>query len=197
MHSNSILVNWRPLPAVALAGAMLCACGSPQSTAPAPQVVQPEPVMQPEEVVQLPAVGPAAPVAGSEPELANMKVARASSSKMGVPVDLRYQIDGDAMSGQPVTVHLAAVPRVAGTNLAVSIKEDPGIEFPKQTLNAQKADAATAYRQQLQLMRKAGGPDELRVLVTMDFPIGSGFTWFTVPLGSRPGPSKQSVDRVE
>ena len=36
-----------------------------------------------------------------------------------VPVDL-YRIDGEALPGQPVTLHLAAIPRVAGVNLHVS-----------------------------------------------------------------------------
>jgi hypothetical protein len=113
-----------------------------------------------------------------------MKVARVVSEKIGVPVELRYQLDGDAMAGQPVTLHLAAVPRVAGTNLTMSIKQEAGIEFPKDQLHAAKVDVATPYRQQLRLARRAGGPTEIRVLVTMDFPIGTGFTYFSVPLAA-------------
>lgn len=119
--------------------------------------------------------------AAAGPELASMKLATASS-KLGVPVDLRYRFDGEVRPGQPVTLHLAAVPRVAGSNLAVSIKEDAGIRTDKAlTLNAQKAGAATAYREQLSVTRLAGGPPELRVLVTMDLPEGSAFGYFGVP----------------
>ena len=41
---------------------------------------------------------------------------------MSVAVDLRYQFDGEALPNQPVTLHLAAVPRVAGANLSVSVQ---------------------------------------------------------------------------
>ena len=39
------------------------------------------------------------------------------SAKMSVAVDLRYSFDGAVLPNQPVIVHLAAVPRVAGSNL--------------------------------------------------------------------------------
>ena len=44
-----------------------------------------------------------------------------SGSQLGVPVDLRYEFDGEVQTGRPVTLHLAAVPRVSGSNLQVSI----------------------------------------------------------------------------
>jgi hypothetical protein len=103
-------------------------------------------------------------------------------SKMGVPVDLRYQFDGEVKEGQPVTLHLAAVPRVAGSNLVVSIKNEGGVTAIGNTLSAQKASIATAYRQDLSVTKMANGPAELRVLVTMDLPEGSAFSWFGVPL---------------
>ena len=206
MRSKSIDRNL-PLVAVAVLGALVAGCSRPQSAAPAPEATQaseatPGAVTVPPaaEMPPLPATPEAGSVlkaAASEPELASMKMAQPASSKMGVAVDLRYQVDGDAMTGQPVTVHLAAVPRVAGTNLEVSIKPESGIEFSKETLGAQKADAGTAYRQQLRLTRLATGPRELRVLVTMDFPIGKGFTYFSVPLDGAAAPSKQPVDRLE
>ena len=176
-------------------GVLLGACGSPQSAAPAPAAqAAPEPVVITPAEQATPVVMEAAKRSlelSGEPALAAMKVARQESSKMGVPVELRYLIEGDAMTGQPVTVYLAAVPREAGTNLAVSVKEDAGIQFQKAALNAQKVEAATAYRQQLQVVRLAGGPQQLRVLVTMDFPIGTGFSYFTVPLGAAAQEKKQ------
>jgi hypothetical protein len=132
----------------------------------------------------------------SEPELGSMKLAKPASSKIGVPVDLRYEVEGDAMSGAPAILHLAAVPHVAGTNLKVSIKDDPGIEASKQPLSAEKVSAATPYRQQLSIRRLPSGPAEIHVLVTMDFPIGTGFTYFSVPLQAATG-AKQRPDRTE
>jgi hypothetical protein len=119
------------------------------------------------------------------------------SSKLSVPVDLRYQFDGPVRDGQPVTLHLAAVPRVAGSNLAVSIKEAPGVSTTAGELLAQKATATTAYRRQLSVTKLAGGPRELRVLVTMDMPMGSAFGWFSVPFEAMPPVQKNLVDKQE
>jgi hypothetical protein len=132
-----------------------------------------------------------APAAAAEPPLASMALA-APASKLGVPADLRYSFDGDASSGQAVTLHLAAVPRVAGSNLAVSIKQVPGIRTTVSEYRAEKATATTAYRQQLSLVREANGPTELRVVVTMDMPIGSAFSYFSVPLVPVQPASKQA-----
>lgn len=118
----------------------------------------------------------------SVPELSAMQLA-AAGSKLGVPVDLRYSFDGGFEPGRPATLHLAAVPRVAGTNLSVSIKDDPGIQVVTAgPFGAQKANVATAYRQLLSVTQLAGGPAELRVLVTMEVGEGSAFGWFSVPL---------------
>jgi hypothetical protein len=48
----------------------------------------------------------------------------------------------------------------------------------------QKASANGAYRQQYSVTRQSAGPTELRVLVTMDLPEGSGFGFFSIPLDS-------------
>lgn len=120
--------------------------------------------------------------AAPEPDLATMKLAVSESAKLGVPVDLRYQVDGAAEPGRPVIVHLAAVPRVAGTNLSVSIKDTAGLQATVAPLAQQKASAGTAYRQQMAVTRTIDGPAQLRVLVTMEMPEGSAFSWFGVPL---------------
>jgi hypothetical protein len=111
-----------------------------------------------------------------------MKRAEPASSKLGVPVDLHYQLDGDIQPGRPVVLHLAAVPRIPGSNLNVTIKETAGIQATGAPVAAQKANAGTAYRQQLSVTRTAEAPAELRVLVTMELPEGSAFSWFGVPL---------------
>lgn len=205
MRGQFMHTSWSLLAMVA-AGALLAGCGNRQPETPEPlqpapadpqTTAQPEVAAQPDAAAAtLPDSNPSRPAAASEPELSAMKVAKVVSEKIGVPVELRYQLDGDAMAGGPVTLHLAAVPRVAGTNLAVSIKQESGIELPREELHAAKVDIATPYRQQLQLTRRAGGPQEIRVLVTMDFPIGQGFTWYTVPLAGSAS-SKPAVDRLQ
>lgn len=140
------------------------------------------------------ATASAKPAAAQAPELANMTLAT-TSTKLGVPVDLRYSFDGAVEAGRPVTLHIAAVPRAAGTNMSVSIKEEAGIEASAAPIEAQKVSAGTAYRQQLSVTRAANGPAELRVLVTMDMPIGQAHSWFSVPLTPRAaGGSKQVAE---
>jgi hypothetical protein len=203
--------------AALLSGLALAACNRSEPTQPAvppPQVTAPAsaPIpAQPSTGANLPAAPEVKPAAGpaaaqpasassakphAEPDLASMKLAKPASSKIGVPVDLRYEVEGDALSGAPAILHLAAVPRVAGTNLKMSVKEDPGIEASKQPLSAEKVSAATPYRQQLSIRRLPSGPAEVQVLVTMDFPIGTGFSYFSVPLQGTPA-TKQRADRTE
>jgi hypothetical protein len=195
----------------ALLAALLSGCGKPvpvpdvpePTVAPAPVESAPAPaaslVPVPEAAVADAAVSaPAAATArpASEPALSAMKSAQ-GSSKLSVPVDLRYQFDGPVQDGQPVTLHIAAVPRVEGSNLAVSIKEVPGVRTTSGELRAQKATAATAYRRQLAVTKLAGGPRELRVLVTMDMPLGSAFGWFSVPFDAMPTDEKRLVDKQQ
>jgi hypothetical protein len=133
---------------------------------------------------------PPATQVAAEPPLSTMSLA-VPSSKLGVPADLRYSFEGDASSGQAVTLHLAAVPRVAGSNLAVGIKPQAGIRTTVSEYRSDKVVATTAYRQQLSLVREANGPTELRVVVTMDLPIGSAFSYFSVPLAPTPAEAQQ------
>lgn len=130
------------------------------------------------------------------PELRAMLLA-SSTSKLGVPVDLRYSFDGAVEAGRPVTLHIAAIPRAEGSNLSVTIKEDPGIQASAAPITAQKASAGTAYRRQLSVTRLAGGPAELRVLVTMDMPIGQAHSWFSVPLNPPASATKQDPVKMQ
>jgi hypothetical protein len=185
--------------AVAVLAGLLAACNKAGLPTPptVPPPVAPEVAASTPTSLAQPAAPAPAPVVASEPQLGSMHVAK-MTSKMGVPGDLRYQFDGDALSGQPVTLHLAAVPRVAGTNLVVSIKQVPGIEAVQEVLGAQKVDASAAYRRQLSVRRDADGPTELRVLVTMDLPMGSAFSYFSVPLvAAPPAGKKSSIPRHE
>jgi hypothetical protein len=123
------------------------------------------------------------PTASAEPGLESMQTA-APSAKLSVPVTLRYSFDGEVLPGQPVTLHLAAIPRVAGARLQVSVKPVEGLQIASGPVQFQKVNASTAYRQQLSVTRGAAGPDGIRVLVTMEMAEGSGFGYFTIPLAS-------------
>jgi hypothetical protein len=138
----------------------------------------------------------APPAVNSGPAISAMTLA-APPQKLGAPVDLRYQFDGDVKAGQPVTLHLAAVPRVAGSNLTMSVKNESGISAKANALNVQKANVSTAYRQDVSVTKLDGGPAGLQVLVTMDVAEGSAHSWFTIPLGGAPAAGKQQGTKPE
>lgn len=173
---------------VAACVSMLAACRprpvepDPAPAPPPPEVPASSPVPPPPDV---PTGADAVAATSAVPELGAMKLATVTS-KLGVPVDLRYQFDGSVEQGRPVTLHLAAVPRVAGSNLRVSIKQEAGIESSAGAINVSKASATSAYRQQLSITLREEAPRELRVLVTMDMPEGSGFGYYSVPLEPLP-----------
>ena len=154
----------------------------PAPNAPAPT----DPSPAPKPTAQVPAVD-------------SMTLAR-PSAKMSVAVDLRYQFVGAVVEGQPVTLNLAAIPRVAGTNFNVHVGKAPGLEISNGTLSAQKVEAAGVYRQQLSVIRHATAPANLRVQVTMDMPEGTAFGFFTIPLDAgqfQDGNTAQKSDSVK
>ena len=129
------------------------------------------------------------------PDLQSMQLAR-PSAKLGVAVDLRYQFDAQPLPGQAVTLHLAAVPRVAGSNLKVSVKPAEGVQFDGAgPLRVQKATPAGVYRQQYAVTRAATGPQSLRVLVTMDMGEGIAFGYYSIPLAG--GQTAQKLDSLK
>jgi hypothetical protein len=134
------------------------------------------------------------PTAANTPAVDSMALAR-PSAKLGVAVDLRYKFDGAISVGQPVTLHLAAVPRVAGSNFSVVVKPAAGLEFTNGTLAAQKVDAAGVYRQQLSVTRRSDAAEQLRVLVTMDMPEGTVFGFYSIPFDA--GTTAQKSDSVK
>jgi hypothetical protein len=125
-----------------------------------------------------------------EPSLDAMRAAT-PSAKMSVPAELRYQFDSDPLLNQPATLHLAVVPRVAGTRLNVSIKAVEGLQVAAGPLQLQKVAASSAYRQQLSVTRLSAAPENLRVLVTMDLPEGKAFGYYSIPLTSGKTAQKQ------
>jgi hypothetical protein len=141
------------------------------------------------------------PTAATAPGPAVESMAMAHpSAKMGVAVDLRYQFDASPVEGQPATLHLAAIPRVAGNNFNVYVKSAPGLEITHGALSLQKVDAAGVYRQELSVIRRAAAPANLRVQVTMDMPDGTAFGFFDIPLAAgsaQDGNSAQKSDSVK
>jgi hypothetical protein len=130
------------------------------------------------------------PATSNEPKVETM-LAAIPSSKMGVAVDLRYSFDGAVLPNQPVIVHLAAVPRVSGGSMKVSVQQAPGVQMVSEPLTVQKADASGVYRQQFSLTPQSGTPEPLRVLVTMQMGENSAFGYFTIPLDSGTNAQKQ------
>jgi hypothetical protein len=139
---------------------------------------------------------PEATLSVAEPALESMRAAAPSHSKIGVPVDLRYSFDSEVLPGQPVQLHLAAIPRVAGANLRISVQQASGLELSEATLNVQKATAAGVYRKQLALTRQASGPAVVRVLVTMGVEGGSGHGFYDIPLVPGAVPQKRDPGKT-
>lgn len=194
MRTNKLDVALRAAAGAFLAGSVLAGCAGP---APVPETA---PLESPPQVA-LPSPAQPAPAAPSpvepsakEPGLESMNLAT-PSAKMSVAVDVRYSFDSAALPGQPVTLHLAAVPRVNGSNLTVSVKEVAGVQLAAGPLNLQKANGSDVYRRQFSVTRSADSPTQLRVLVTMDYASGSGFGFFSVPLDG--GTNAQKQDSVK
>lgn len=166
---------------------------SPQAEVPQSSATAAPAVPTPSAAASATAASPVAgaPDEGNSPELATMLPARADA-KMGVPVDLRYSFDGAVQVGRPVTLNLAAVPQVAGGNLMLGLKEQPGVQAANTALSVKAASAGGVYREQLSVTQVEGGPAELRVFVKMDLPQGSAFSWYTVPFAPVASASKQS-----
>lgn len=169
---------------------------TPSATPETPPTETPAAPAQPESSPPPPAEPSAVPKpTANEPPVESMKPARLASAKLSVPVDLRYSFDGAVVTNQPTTLHLAAVPRVPGDNLRVSAEPAAGLEVAATPVGIQKAKAAGVYRQQLSLTRTGAGPQNLRVLVTMDMGEGIAFGYFSIPLTD--GTAAQKLDSVK
>ncbi len=190
MRTNNLDAAFRTATGVFLIATLLAGCAKP---APVPEPAPPESAPQvapaipdaPPPAETLPAQPPPdapsptepsavpKPTAANEPSLESMSVAT-PSAKISVAVDVRYSFDAAALPGQPVTLHLAVVPRVSGSNLSVSVKEVAGVQLAAGAAKLQKADARDVYRQQFSVTRGTDSPTQLRVLVTMDYGRGLG-----------------------
>ena len=211
MRTNNLDAAFRTATGVFLIATLLAGCAKP---APVPEPAPPESPPQvapaipdaPPPAETLPAqpapdapspTEPSAvpkPTAANEPDLETMSVAT-PSAKISVAVDVRYSFDSAALPGQPVTLNLAAIPRVSGSNLSMSVKEVAGVQLAAGPLKLQKSDGPAVYRRQFSVTRGTDSPTQLRVLVTMDYGSGSGFGFFSVPFGS--GTNAQKQDSVK
>jgi hypothetical protein len=109
------------------------------------------------------------------------------SGKVGVPVDVRYELTGALSQDQPTTLRLAFIPRVAGQNLRVEFPPSNSvtIESHETALLQQKAETAGVYRRNLVITPRSSVGTEVRVLVSMDVEGGRYFGIFTIPLGEK------------
>lgn len=222
MAIDKLLKRPRLVAGVAALSVMLAACGKspspanseapppaseapasePPATAPAPATETPpadaaEPTPSPAPTTPPPTEPSPTPApTAAAPALESMQRA-VPSAKISVPVDLRYQFDSSPVANQPVTLHLAAVPRVAGSGLRVSVKQADGVTLKGSALQVQKASATGVYRQQFAVTRSATGADHLRVLVTMEMPEGKAFGYFSIPLEAAAENSSQKLESVK
>jgi len=220
MPTNKLDVTIRTAVSALLVSTLLAGCSehaSDANTAPPETPAQAAPAIPdatpPAETLPAPESAPAAPVqptpdappptepsvapkpsAANEPSLDSMRLAT-PSAKLSVAADLRYQFDGVALPNQPVTLHLAAVPRVSGGKLSMTVRQVDGVQLAPGALTVQKANGPEVYRQQFSVTRGAHAPAELRVLVTMETSQGSAFGFFSVPFDS--GTNAQKQDSVK
>jgi hypothetical protein len=206
MRTNNLVWAIRAAARATLLAVLLAGCAKsepPPATPPAPDASPPADAMPAPDAAPAAPAQPAPdappptepsavpkPTAANEPGIESMSLAT-PSAKLSVAVDLRYSFDGPVIANQPVTLHLAAVPRVEGTNLKVSVKEVAGLQVSAGSLNVQKATASGVYRQQFAVTKLASAPADLRVLVTMDSAEGKAFGFFSIPLDGGTIPQKQ------
>jgi hypothetical protein len=207
MRTNNLDWGLRAGMAAALLAVLLAGCSKPQP--PAPQATPAGEAAPSSDALPPPDASPATPAqpapeappptepsavpkpaAAIEPSVGSMSVAT-PSAKLGVAVDLHYSFDGPVIENQPATLHLAAVPRIEGTNLKVAVKDEAGLQVSAGQLSVQKATASGVYRQQYSVTKLAAAPAKLIVLVTMDSADGSAFGFFSIPLDDGTNPQKQ------
>jgi hypothetical protein len=119
------------------------------------------------------------------PPLEQMQLAH-RSSKVSVPVDVRYQLRAAATRDQPVGLDLAFVARVPGQNLKVEFPQAEAvtIDLGSAPLMHQKAEENGVVRRSL-IVTPRSEQGEVRVIVSMDVEGGRYFGVFTIPVRTR------------
>jgi hypothetical protein len=125
--------------------------------------------------------------AAAEPAVDDMKWAVQESAKIGVPVDVRYEVSGTPLEDQPTTLNLALIPTIDGTRMrATFIANDSlSIEAGGAELAVDKSEQAAVYRRRMTVTPRQAGDARLRVQVIMDHDGGRYVGLFTVPVSSR------------
>lgn len=120
------------------------------------------------------------------PALAAMIPAERSSQKIGVPVDVRYQISGIMVTGRPANLQLAVIPRVEGENLRIELATTPGIAVSNsaEPLTIGKANAAGVYRYAFALTPATNAPGKVPLIVSMEIDGARFFSVFSIPLSA-------------
>jgi hypothetical protein len=120
------------------------------------------------------------------PPLDDMQLARASG-KLGPPVDVRYQLSGSATKYQPVTLQLAFVPRLDGSNLRVEFPDTDGvaIETGSKKIASQKASKSDVLRHALLVTPTAADSGEVRAYVSIDVGSAKYAGIVSIPIGER------------
>jgi hypothetical protein len=122
----------------------------------------------------------AKPTAAQVPALDSMRLAK-SSGKLGVAADVRYSFGAAPAPGEPVTLNIAVVPRVAGQTLEFSLQPVDGVNVAAGPVTRLKVNQTDTLRQQYSITRTAGTPRTLRVLVTHQWDGGSAFGFYSIP----------------
>jgi hypothetical protein len=122
----------------------------------------------------------------SAPPLEEMILAQAVG-KIGAPVDVRYQISGVVTKHQPVTVQLAFVPRVDGSNLRVEFPESAGLRVDSSVLELASpvASKSDVMRHEVRVT-PSGESGVMRAIVSMELDGGRYFSIFAIPVGAQP-----------
>jgi hypothetical protein len=121
----------------------------------------------------------------SVPDLASMQRA-VPSSKVGVPVEVRYRVVGTPGQNQPATLHLAFVPQVPGKGLKVEFPPSRGvsIETGGSPMTIQKATPEDVYRKNLLVTPLGSDAGQVRAMVWMEVEGGrTYFSIFQIPVG--------------
>jgi hypothetical protein len=152
-------------------GIMLSACGASMLNAQAQQPATPQSAKP----------NKAAEVAG--PDINQMSVAK-QSSKVSVPIDVRYQISGAPSANKSVSVSLAFIPKVAGSDLRVEFPRSETVSVSEtDEVMVQKADAKSVHRHNLVVTPTKGDAGEVRALVSMNVEGARYAGIFVIPVG--------------
>jgi hypothetical protein len=135
-------------------------------------------------VIALCACANAASPTDEQPAVGTMRVAKAVG-KMGAPVEVRYEPTGTTVRGQPITLKLAFVPQIAGSELSVEFPatEAVSIDSAVSRMSVPKAEREAVYRRTLIVTPRLGDTADLRVMVWLEAEGGRYFSIFTIPVG--------------